>query len=80
MSLDFDVNNGLLSSRGVSICNTCHFLLAQKVTNPVSLREPNASPRKANPPLAGQRGQPAFFPASASHCALLINNQYLKIT
>jgi len=48
----------------------CHFLLAQKVTNPVSLREPNAAPHKANPPLAGQRGQRTFLLASATHFAL----------
>jgi len=38
------------------LVSPCHFLLAQKVTNPVSLREPNAASRKANAPLAGQRG------------------------
>jgi len=40
--------------------SVCHFLLAQKVTKKGTL--PNAASRKTNAPLAGQRGQPAFFP------------------
>ena len=37
----------------------CYFLLAQKVTKKGTL--PNAAPRKANAPLAGQRGSRAFL-------------------
>jgi|GEM_PF-1927809 len=56
----------------------CHFLLAQKVTNPERFREPNASARKPARPSLGKEAH-AFLLASASHCALVFNidNQYL---
>jgi len=43
----------------MSLPTACYFLLAQKVTKKGTL--PNASSRKANAPLAGQRGSRAFF-------------------
>jgi len=49
-----------------------YFLLAQKVTNPVSLREPKASSRIPIAPIAGQRGLRALFTGWC--CALRLTN------
>ena len=65
------MNYGFSKHNHVSLCIALSlFCLPKKVTNPECFREPNASARKASPPLAGQRGQRTFLLASATHYAL----------
>jgi hypothetical protein len=65
-----------------SIGAFCRFLLAQKVI-PAGNRKkgtlPNASSRKASAPLAGQRGQPAFFSISAYYYIFLFIKQLVVL-
>ena len=59
----------------------CHFLLAQKVTNPdpVSLRDGSPMLLPARPaPRWAKRLTHFYILASATHCALYTENQYLK--